>query len=124
LAEIPATEEERIRMSPNGLAGGLEGNVWSLVAQSGGMAKSVLFVLFVFSVVSWAIILQKAVRFQRMAKASRRFWFDFSERDLSAATRRCSSRPLYGRTPLRALLLAAVREGHGSSAKEDYLSTT
>ncbi|RPJ48697.1 MAG: hypothetical protein EHM19_01730 [Candidatus Latescibacterota bacterium] len=108
-------------MSPINMPGGLEGSVWTLVAHSGPMAKGVLFLLLVFSVVSWAIILQKAVRLRRLSKASRRFWFDFSASDLSGAVRRSASRASYGATPLRALLVAGVREGHGSTAKDDYL---
>jgi biopolymer transport protein TolQ len=103
------------------ITSGLEGSVWTLIAQSGPMAKGVLFVLLVFSVVSWAIILQKSIRFRRLRGASRRFWYEFSGEDLAAAARRCAARGTYGQTPLRALLLAGIREGHGSAAKEEYL---
>jgi biopolymer transport protein TolQ len=106
--------------SPLGLAGGLEGNVWTLVVRSGPMAKGVLYVLLAFSVLSWAIILQKVLRFRRVAEATRRFWREFSEKGIDAAARECASSS-YSATPLRALLLAGIREGHPSPARSEYL---
>ncbi|MFH1681358.1 MAG: MotA/TolQ/ExbB proton channel family protein [Candidatus Eisenbacteria bacterium] len=105
---------------PLGPSGSLEASVWTLVAQSGPVAKAVLFILLVFSVVSWGVILQKAVRFRRVDGASRGFRRDFARNDISEAARRCVSGS-HQTTPLRALLLSGIRAGHGSTAKEEYL---
>ncbi|MBM3319153.1 MAG: MotA/TolQ/ExbB proton channel family protein [Candidatus Eisenbacteria bacterium] len=107
-------------LAPMGPSGTLEGNVWTLVAHSGPVAKTVLLILLVFSVVSWAIILEKVVRFRKVDGASRAFRRDFAGSDLAEAIRRCVGGG-YEATPLRVLLVSGVREGHGSSAKEAYL---
>lgn len=97
------------------MSGDMERSIPTLIVQSGPVAKAVLLVLLVFSVVSWAIILQKLFRFRTLVLWSRRFWTVYNgPGDLGAALKRCAS-AAYGGTPLRNLLLAGLREGHGAS---------
>ncbi len=53
------------------VTGGL--NVWTLVLDAGPMAKFVLVVLLVFSVVSWGIIAERARTFRKAERESDRF---------------------------------------------------
>lgn len=99
------------------LSGEMERSVPTLIMQAGPVAKCVLLVLLVFSVVSWAVILQKSFRFRNLVLASRRFWRDYSGNGLADAVRKCSA-PAYMATPLRSLLLAGLREGKGIGADE------
>jgi len=48
-------------------------DIWSLVMQSGPMAKTVLLVLALFSVVSWGIAAERYLRFRRAELQSRAF---------------------------------------------------
>ncbi len=54
-------------------------DVWSLVWQSGPMAKLVLFVLLVFSVLSWGIIAERFRIFRRAETESDAFLSRFNE---------------------------------------------
>lgn len=47
------------------------------ILSTGIFAKFVLLVIFVFSVVSWAVILQKLVQYKRIARQNERFLDDF-----------------------------------------------
>ncbi len=99
------------------LSGEMERSIPTLIMQAGPVAKSVLLVLLFFSVVSWAIILQKSIRFRTLVLASRRFWRDYAGHGLTDAMKRCSA-PAYSATPLRSLLLAGLREGEGIGADD------
>jgi len=94
------------------LSGEMERSIQTLVMNAGPVAKGVLLVLLFFSVVSWAIILQKAFRFRGLLRSSRRFWHLYRSGELGTALDQCASASLRG-TPLRALLLSGLREGHG-----------
>lgn len=54
-------------------------DVWSLVMDSGPMAKFVLLVLAVFSVVSWGIAAERYLRFRRAEEQSRTFLARFEK---------------------------------------------
>jgi biopolymer transport protein TolQ len=54
-------------------------DVWSLVLQAGPMAKIVLIVLALFSVVSWGVIAERWIRFRRAERESREFLATFHE---------------------------------------------
>ncbi|MFH1278737.1 MAG: MotA/TolQ/ExbB proton channel family protein [Candidatus Eisenbacteria bacterium] len=105
------------------LSGDMERSIPTLIMQSGPVAKAVLLVLLFFSVVSWAIMLQKLFRFRSLVLGSRRFWAVYDgPGDLGAALRRCTS-AAYAATPLRNLLIAGLREGHGAGATGELPGT-
>ena len=54
-------------------------DVWSLVMAAGPMAKLVLLVLAVFSIVSWGITAERFIRFRRAEKESATFLERFRE---------------------------------------------
>ena len=54
-------------------------DVWSLVMDSGPMAKFVLLVLALFSVVSWGITAERYLRFRRTEEQSRTFLARFEK---------------------------------------------
>lgn len=54
-------------------------DVWSLVMQSGPMAKLVLLILAGFSIVSWGIMAERLRRFRRAEQESRAFLARFHE---------------------------------------------
>ena len=54
-------------------AAGADGGVVQLIANAGPVAKAVLVILLIFSVASWAVVLSKAVAFQKMERQSRTF---------------------------------------------------
>lgn len=62
-------------------------DVWSLVMDSGPMAKFVLLALAVFSVVSWGITVERILRFRRAEAETRRFLARFNEGGSLAAIR-------------------------------------
>jgi len=49
-------------------------HLWGLVFMAGPVVKTVLILLFLFSVVSWAIIFNKIILFRKVGKESREFW--------------------------------------------------
>jgi len=100
------------------LSGGMERNVATLVIEAGPVAKGILVVLSLFSVVSWAVILQKLIRFQRVRRASRSFWREYGGGGLEGAAR-CCAIPSLAATPLRTLLFAGLRESHGLAEGEE-----
>lgn len=68
------------------LQGGLvaEPSIWSMIVYSDWFTKAILLILLGFSLVSWAIILQKSFAFRRLRGKRRRF-FDVFERRSSLA---------------------------------------
>ena len=52
-----------------------------LIANSGSMAKGVLFLLFVFSVISWTIILQKFFIYRKISRQDKLFLSIFEKSD-------------------------------------------
>ena len=54
-------------------------DVWSLVMQSGPMAKFILLTLGIFSIASWGVAAERFRRFSRAEKESRKFLSRFHE---------------------------------------------
>ena len=51
----------------------IDSNLTNIIAQTGWVARGVLLILLVFSVVSWAMILQKLGLFKQIRRDSERF---------------------------------------------------
>lgn len=72
-------------------------NIFDLIQDAGLVAKAVLAILFVFSVISWAIILQKWRVFRRLNRESREFLQLFKRRrglrDIYQKSRKYSNNP-------------------------------
>ena len=83
-------------------------NLWEVVLHSGLVAKVVLLVLGVFSVVSWLVIFQKAALLSRSRGATERFRTMFRRatdwRELKASSSE------YGASPLLGLFTAGYSE--------------
>ncbi len=81
------------------LTGSLSQNVLDLVLNAGIVAKTVLAILLLFSVVSWAIILDKLRVFRRLRKESEEFLLLFrkrkSAREILQVGRKYSTNPFY-----------------------------
>jgi biopolymer transport protein TolQ len=75
-------------------------NLWEVVLHSGMVAKVVLMVLGMFSVVSWVVIFQKAVLLSRSKGVTERFRHVFRRatdwRELKAASSDYNASPLLG----------------------------
>ncbi len=81
------------------LNGGFQQGAWGLVINAGPVAKTILLILFMFSVVSWAIVVQKLISFRRIYRESQKF-LDFfrSDADISdirRAYRQFRNSPLF-----------------------------
>ena len=83
-------------------------DVWSLVLDSGPMAKFVLAVLLVFSVTSWGIMAERYRRFRRAEETSRRFLERF-ERGGGLAAIQDDTRDVAG-SPIADIFRAGFRE--------------
>jgi biopolymer transport protein TolQ len=83
-------------------------DVWSLVLDSGPMAKLVLAVLLVFSIASWGIIAERYRRFRNAESTSRRF-LDRFERGGGLAAIQDDTRGLAG-SPIADIFRAGFRE--------------
>ncbi len=85
-----------------------EGTVWQLLADTGLVARIVLLLLLVFSVLSWAIIIQKIRAFKSARRESREFLKIFREsKKLSDIRTFCRS---LKSSPLPEVFLAGYRE--------------
>src|SRR3954462_1358695 len=74
-------------------------DVGNLIAQTGPVAKIVLAILLLFSVLSWSIILSKGTKFRRMRAKSGRFLRAFRKaagrlQDVSAVSEQFKPSPL------------------------------
>ena len=91
-----------------GIVEGQGVNLWEVVLHSGSVAKVVLLVLGVFSILSWIVILQKAVLLRRSGGATERFRGAFRKatdwRDLKGHA------DAYTQSPLLGLFLAGYSE--------------
>jgi biopolymer transport protein TolQ len=98
------------------------GRYLSILASSGAFAKIILLVLFLVSVVSWAVIIRKFLSFRRAGAETRRFRRMFPRGlDRSLPHRREALERL-SRSPLAAVGLAASEElsraGSGSDSEQ------
>ena len=86
----------------------LQGEVWQLLAQTGLVARIVLFLLFFFSVFSWAIIFKKHRTFKAARRDTREFLRVFRQsKKLSDIRASC---PVLKASPLVEVFLAGYRE--------------
>ena len=76
----------------------VQGEIWQLLANTGLVARIVLFILLVFSVFSWAIIFQKHRTFKAARRDSREFLKIFRQSkklsDIRAACKTLKASPL------------------------------
>jgi biopolymer transport protein TolQ len=70
------------QVEPGGLVA--DPSIWNMVVYGSWFAKAILLILLGFSLISWAIILQKLIAFRRLRGKRRRF-FDVFERRSSLA---------------------------------------
>ena len=84
------------------------GEVWQLLANTGLVVRITLFILLFFSVLSWAIIFKKYMRFGTARRESRQFLQIFrSSRKLSDIRAACKN---LTSSPLVSVFLAGYRE--------------
>ncbi len=82
-------------------------NIIDLILDAGPVAKFVLLILFIFSVVSWAIIFFKGLQYRRLRRASEQFLDSFwTARTLSEVFRGLKDRP-------QAPVAEVFRQGYG-----------
>jgi biopolymer transport protein TolQ len=92
------------------------GNIIRMVLESGVFAQVILFILLVFSVISWAIMINKLRVFRKVEKETGRFLVTFRKsKTLSEAHLACG---LLHRTPLHNMLAAGYKEIEQFSKKE------
>lgn len=106
------------------LQGGLatDPSIWNMVVTSSWVAKGILLILLVFSLVSWAIILRKWMTFRRL-KGRRAVFFNAFERRSSLAEAYQSALAI-PHNPLTEVFKAGTRElKHMSSRRIDPLET-
>jgi biopolymer transport protein TolQ len=87
-------------------AGGLD--VWSLIKEAGPMGKSVLFILVVFSILSWAIIAERFRTFSRAERESEAFLQRFRQGGGLAAVQDATAG--LEQSPIAAVFRAGFRE--------------
>jgi biopolymer transport protein TolQ len=87
---------------------GFQGDVLQLVASSGVLVKGVLLVLLGFSVLSWAVIIDRARALRRAERESLAFLLDLQAERRLADLRDRASR--YKASPLVPIFLAGFRE--------------
>lgn len=83
-------------------------SVVDLVVQSGPLAKGVLLILLIFSMISWAIILQKWVVFRTARKEDGRFLANFSKTQSLTNIYNSARDQLY--SPVSRVFLTGYRE--------------
>lgn len=96
------------------ISGETERSIQGLVLNAGPVAKGILLVLLFLSILSWAVMIQKAWRFNRLASASRRFWRSYSGKTFIQSFHECAS-AAHRSTPLQKLLLTGIEKGYGIS---------
>jgi len=87
---------------------GLSSGLWDLVLNSGPIAKVVFVILLLFSVLSWAIILQKSFLFRKVDRQSKAFLKLFHESTKLSEIYKSSSD--YRNSPLTGIFLSGYSE--------------
>jgi biopolymer transport protein TolQ len=67
-----------LQVGPGGIVA--EPSIWNMVVYSDWFTKGILLILLAFSLISWAIILQKLIVFRRLRGKRRRFFEVFERR--------------------------------------------
>ena len=94
-----------------------QGEIWQLLANSGLVARIVLGILFVFSILSWAIIFHKYWSFKAARRQSREFIKVFRQsKKLSEIRSACQKLPA---SPLPTVFLAGYREIENQAVVSD-----
>ncbi len=94
-------------MASDSLSTGILALVWN----SGPIAKFVLFVLMIFSIVSWALIVEKAFQFRRVRRQTFEFLRVFREARRTSVVHTAARR--LRQSPLAQLYFAAYQEVSG-----------
>lgn len=106
------------------LQGGLasDPSIWNMIVTSSWVAKGILIILLVFSVISWAIILRKWIAFRRLKGRRSEFFHVFERRSsLAEAYQAALAIP---HNPLTEVFKAGTRElKHLSSRRIDPVET-
>ncbi len=89
----------------------LSTGILALVWNSGPIAKFVLFVLMIFSIVSWALIVEKAFQFRRVRRQTFEFLRVFREARRTSVVHTAARR--LRQSPLAQLYFAAYQEVSG-----------
>ncbi len=89
----------------------LSSGILALVWNSGPIAKVVLFILMVFSIVSWALVVEKAFQFRRVRRQTLEFLRVFREARRPSIVHSASRR--LRQSPLAQLYFAAYQEISG-----------
>ncbi len=94
---------------------GFQGDLLSLVAESGTFVKIILVLLFGFSVLSWAVIIERVRAFSRAERDSEAFLNDLEKENRLTDLRDRATR--YGASPLVPIFLEGFRELTGAVAE-------
>lgn len=104
-------------MAPDPAA--FRGNIIRMVLESGVFAQVILFILLIFSIISWAIMINKLRVFRKVEKETRKFLATFRKsKNLSEAYLACG---LLHRTPLHNMLVAGYKETEQFSKKDEVI---
>ncbi len=100
--------DEQVVMEVSNVAGGFSTDIFHLIAESGFVVKGVLLILLGFSVLSWAVILERYRSLRRAENDSDAFMRDLErERRLTELRDRAVR---YGASPLVPIFVAGFRE--------------
>jgi biopolymer transport protein TolQ len=104
-------------MAPDPAA--FRGNIIRMVLESGVFAQVILFILLIFSIISWAIMINKLRVFRKVEKETRKFLTTFRKsKSLSEAYLACG---LLHRTPLHSMLVVGFKEIEQFSKKDEVI---
>lgn len=104
-------------MAPDPAA--FRGNIIRMVLESGVFAQVILFILLIFSIISWAIMINKLRVFRKVEKETRKFLTTFRKsKSLSEAYIACG---LLHRTPLHSMLVVGFKEIEQFSKKDEVI---
>jgi biopolymer transport protein TolQ len=96
-----------------------KGNIIRMVLESGVFAQVILLILLVFSVISWAIMINKQRIFRKVEKETKKFLVTFRRsKSLSEAHLACG---LLHRTPLHSMLMAGYKETEQFSKQDEVI---
>ncbi|MEW5807703.1 MAG: MotA/TolQ/ExbB proton channel family protein [Acidobacteriota bacterium] len=99
-------------LAPAATLSGFQTGIIELVAQSGAMAKFVLFILMLFSIVSWAIMVDRYRTLRRVERESRLFITKFNS--AASLTELVEFSKLLDKNPLANIFLLSVSSGNPS----------
>ena len=98
-------------------------DIGNLIAQTGPVAKIVLAILLLFSVLSWSIILSKGTKFRRMRAQSGRFLRAFTDLPLSEVAKLEALKGQEINEAKKVLATAVTALAHGEAAAARAVDT-